>query len=73
MQQGDMVVVVRRMLSKISEDDALIGKVGVIVRPTTAAEVKAHDPHVVQVVGPDRRAAGAVRGGKPQGDPQGDR
>ena len=40
MRQGDMVVVVRRMLSKINEDDALIGKVGVIVRPTTAAEVK---------------------------------
>ena len=36
MKPSDMVVVVRRMLSKISEDDALIGKVGVIVRPTRA-------------------------------------
>jgi hypothetical protein len=33
MQQGDMVVVVRRMLSKINEDDSLLGRVGVIVRP----------------------------------------
>jgi hypothetical protein len=34
MKQGDMVMVVRRILSKIGKDAEILGRVGVIVGPT---------------------------------------